>query len=217
MSFQDLLNRAGLGQYQQYFGTGEQVAQAFGFEGNQAEQFGRFFQPFDQSRLEDAAKEIEARQATRTGFLQSDYESGFRGLTNQLGQATRQISQAAGQSGFTRAGATARQIGEARERVGESVQDLMLGRQRGMYQIKQQAGQERAGLTSLLQSYLTGAFGRGEQIARLDPVSAPSAPSLSPQEIRVNQRAQEIMQNNPGMSESDAMRYAEQDFYRDRL
>ena len=56
MSFQDLLNRAGLGQYQQYFGTGEQVAQAFGFEGNQAEQFGRFFQPFDQSRLEGRSK-----------------------------------------------------------------------------------------------------------------------------------------------------------------
>lgn len=210
MSFQDLLNRAGLGQYQQYFGTGEQVAQAFGFEGNQAEQFGRFFQPFDQSRLEDAAKEIEARQATRTGFLQSDYESGFRGLTNQLGQATRQISQAAGQSGFTRAGATARQIGEARERVGESVQDLMLGRQRGMYQIEQQAGQERAGLTSLLQSYLTGAFGRGEQIARLDPNSPQGAPQPTTKQQSIQNDVQQILQANPTMTYEQALGMAEQ-------
>jgi hypothetical protein len=210
MSFQDLLNRAGLGQYQQYFGTGEQVAQAFGFEGNQAEQFGRFFQPFDQSRLEDAAKEIEARQATRTGFLQSDYESGFRGLTNQLGQATRQISQAAGQSGFTRAGATARQYGEARERVGESMQDLMLGRQRGMYQIEQQTGQERAGLTSLLQSYLTGAFGRGEQIARLDPNSPQGAPQPTTKQQSIQNDVQQILQANPTMTYEQALGMAEQ-------
>jgi len=210
MSFEELLKNAGLNQYQQYFGTGQEVAQAFGFEGNQSEQFGRFFQPFDQQRLLDAASEIQKRTATRTGFLQSDYESGFRGLTNQLGQATRQIGQTAGQSGFTRAGATARQIGEARERVGESMQDLMLGRQRGMYQIEQQAGQERAGLTSLLQSYLTGTFGRGEQIARLDPSSPQGAPQPTTKQQSIQNDVQEILQANPNMTYEQALGMAEQ-------
>tara|TARA_R100000995_G_scaffold26167_1_gene11415 strand:- start:689 stop:1339 length:651 start_codon:yes stop_codon:yes gene_type:complete len=216
MSFEELLKQAGLDQYQQYFGqTGQEVAGALGFEGQQAEQFARFFQPFDQARLEQGAQEIQQRQATRTGFLQSDFDSGFRGLTTQLGQATRQIGQAAGQSGFTRAGATARQIGEARERVGESMQDLMLGRQRGMFQIEQQAGQERAGLTGLLQNYLTGAFRRGEQIARLDPTSQ-SQPARQRRRT-ANEIALEIQQNNPGMDYSDALRFAEQDLYEDRL
>ena len=148
--------------------------------------------------------------------MQSDYESGFRGLTNQLGQATRQTSQAAGQSGFTRTGATARQYGEARERVGESMQDLMLGRQRGMYQIEQQTGQERAGLTSLLQSYLTGAFGRGEQIARLDP-NAPSTYTPESAESVLNEEILSIMGSNPEMTYAQAREMAEQLSYRDRL
>mgnify|MGYP003138312012 CR=1 FL=1 len=216
MSFEDLLKQAGLDQYEQMFGqTGQEVAGALGFEGQQAEQFARFFQPFDRSRLEDASREIQQRQATRTGFLQSDFDSGFRGLSNQLGQATRQIGQAAGQSGFTRAGATARQVSEARERVGESVQDLMLGRQRGMFQIEQQAGQERAGLTGLLQNYLTGAFRRGEQISRLDPTS-PVQPS-QPRRKTANDIALEIQRENPGMDYEDALRFAEQDLYQDRL
>lgn len=44
MSFEELLKQAGLDQYQQYFGqTGQEVAGALGFEGQQAEQFARFF------------------------------------------------------------------------------------------------------------------------------------------------------------------------------
>jgi hypothetical protein len=210
MSFEELLKNAGLQQYQQYFGTGEQVAQAFGFEGSQAEQFGKFFQPFDQQRLLDASGKIQERTATRTGFLQSDYESGFRGLTNQLGQATRQIGQTAGQSGFTRAGATAKQYGEARTRIGESIEDLMLGRTKGMYQIEQQAGQERAGLTSLLQNYLTGTMGRGEQIARLDPIKAGAPPGPSTKQQTIQKDIQEILQANPTMSYEQALGIAEQ-------
>tara|TARA_A100001515_G_scaffold61571_2_gene48381 strand:+ start:2773 stop:3540 length:768 start_codon:yes stop_codon:yes gene_type:complete len=191
MSFQELLQQAGLGDYSQYFtGTGEEVAKAFGFEGDQAAQFSRFFRPFDQSRLEEAAGEIEQREATRTGFLerdyqsglsnlQSQYQSGFQDLSRQLGQATRQIANQATRSGAS-FGATQRQMNESRRMVGDTLSDLMqrrqrgmesmdLGRERSLYQIGQQAGQERAGLTRLLQDYLNRTFSRGEQIAALDP------------------------------------------------
>ena len=91
----------------------------------------------------------------------------------------------------------------------------MLGRQRGMFQIEQQAGQERAGLTGLLQNYLTGAFRRGEQISRLDPTS-PVQPS-QPRRKTANDIALEIQRENPGMDYEDALRFAEQDLYQDRL
>lgn len=139
----------------------------------------------------------------RTGQLYGD-------VSTQLGESMEQLRQRAGQAGFAGSGAAMRQASQLRGGAQETIG-------RGLYGIEQQRGQEMAGITGLLQNYLTSTLRRGEQISRLDPVSAPSAPSLSPQEIRVNQRAQEIMQNNPGMSESDAMRYAEQDFYRDRL
>ena len=210
MSFQDLLQQAGLSGFQQYFGDptkeasmGQQVAQAFGFEGSQAEQFGQFFQGIDQQRLLDAVGEIGQRQSMRTGQLYGD-------VSTQLGESMEQLRQRAAQAGFAGSGAAMRQASQLRGGAQETIG-------RGLYGIEQQRGQEMAGITGLLQNYLTSTLRRGEQISRLDPVSAPSAPSLSPQEIRVNQRAQEIMQNNPGMSESDAMRYAEQDFYRDRL
>jgi hypothetical protein len=195
MSFEELLQQAGLSDYSQYFtGTGKDVAKAFGFEGDQAEQFSRFFRPFDQSRLTEAAGKIGEREATRTGFLerdyqsgltnlQSQYQSGFQDLSRQLGQATRQIASQATQSGAS-FGATQRQMTESRRRAGDTLADLMqrrqrgmesmgLGRERSLYQIGQQAGQERAGLTRLLQDYLNRTFSRGEQIASLDPGTVP--------------------------------------------
>ena len=195
MSFEELLQQAGLSDYSQYFtGTGGDVAKAFGFEGDQAEQFSRFFRPFDQSRLTEAAGKIGEREATRTGFLerdlQSQYQSGFQDLSRQLGQATRQIASQATQSGAS-FGATQRQMTESRRRAGDTLADLMqrrqrgmesmgLGRERSLYQIGQQAGQERAGLTRLLQDYLNRTFSRGEQIAGLDPGVAPPALGGSP-------------------------------------
>tara|TARA_R110002020_G_scaffold24235_2_gene79946 strand:- start:818 stop:1507 length:690 start_codon:yes stop_codon:yes gene_type:complete len=202
MSFEELLQQAGLSDYSQYFtGTGGDVARAFGFEGDQAEQFSRFFRPFDQSRLTEAAGKIGEREATRTGFLerdyqsgltnlQSQYQSGFQDLSRQLGQATRQIASQATQSGAS-FGATQRQMTESRRRAGDTLADLMqrrqrgmesmgLGRERSLYQIGQQAGQERAGLTRLLQDYLNRTFSRGEQIAGLDPGVAPPALGGSP-------------------------------------
>ena len=65
--------------------------------GKQATQFGQFFQPLVKNSLMAAQAEIGERAATRTGFLESNYQSGFQGLGQQLGQATRQIGQAAGQ------------------------------------------------------------------------------------------------------------------------
>jgi hypothetical protein len=59
---------------------GQQVAQAFGFEGSQAEQFGQFFQGIDQQRLLDAAGEIGQRQSMRTGQLYGD-------VSTQLGES----------------------------------------------------------------------------------------------------------------------------------
>jgi hypothetical protein len=165
-TFADILARAGLSDYSGYF---TDPSSQFGFTTQQAEQFSKFFRPFDTARLEEAAKEIDQRQATRTGFLQSDYQSGFRGLTREFGQATRQLGQDAGQAGFTRAGTTARQMSNLRSQTRETMEDLMLGRQRGMFQIEQQAGQERAALTRTLQDYLNRVYGRAFDIFRLDP------------------------------------------------
>tara|TARA_Y100000004_G_scaffold7439_2_gene8357 strand:- start:5486 stop:6112 length:627 start_codon:yes stop_codon:yes gene_type:complete len=208
MSFQDLLQQAGLSQYQQYFGDpnqetplSQQVAQAFGFEGTQAEQFGQFFQPINQQQILEAVGEIGQRQRLRTGQLYGD-------VSGQLGESMEQLRARAGQAGFAGAGATQRQVAGLRGGAQEA-----LGR--GLYGIEQQRGQEMAGITSLLQSYLTGTLRRGEQISRLDPTS----PSQPTQERRktANEIALEIQQNNPGMDYEDALRFAEQDLYMDRL
>ena len=173
MTFQELLEQAGLQDQAALFQQDPtQIAASLGFTGNQAQQFGQFFQPFDQQRLETAAGEIAKRQTTREGFLQSQFQSGFQGLGQSLGQATRQIGQAAGRAGFAGSGATQRQIEQSRERANQSLADIMQRRAQGMFGIEQQAGQERAGLTGLLQNYLTGVFSQARRIQGLDPNSS---------------------------------------------
>lgn len=202
MSFEELLQQSGLGDYLNYFDPdGSKIASAFKFEGDQADQFSRFFRPFDQSRLEEAAGKIAEREATRTGFLerdyqsglgnlQSQYQSGFQDLSQQLSQATRQIANQAARTGAS-FGATQRQISESRKMAGDTLSDLMgrrqrglesmgLGRERSLYQIEQQAGQERAGLTRLLQDYLNRTFSRAEQIYGLDPNETEEDPYTPP-------------------------------------
>ena len=170
MSFEELLKQAGLGDYSQYFSQDPtKISSALGLKGEQATQFGQFFQPFGQEQFMAAQTEIGERAATRTGFLESNYQSGFQGLGQQLGQATRQIGQAAGQAGFSGAGSTARQIAESRKVAGQSLQDIMQRRQEGLYGIEQQRGTEMAGLTGTLKNYLQGIFGRGERLYGLDP------------------------------------------------
>ena len=175
MSFEELLKQAGLQDYSQYFSQdSSDIASALGLTGKQATQFGQFFQPFGQEQLMAAQAEIGERAATRTGFLESNYQSGFQGLSQQLGQATRQIGQAAGQAGFSGAGATAKQIAESRKVAGQSLQDIMQRRQEGLYGIEQQRGTEMAGLTGMLQNYLQNVFRRGERLYGLDPTGGPS-------------------------------------------
>ena len=170
MSFEELLKQAGLQDYSQYFSQdSSDIASALGLTGKQATQFGQFFQPFGQEQLMAAQTEIGERAATRTGFLESNYQSGLQGLGQQLGQATRQIGQAAGQAGFSGAGATAKQIAESRKVAGQSLQDIMQRRQEGLYGIEQQRGTEMAGLTGMLQNYLQNVFRRGERLYGLDP------------------------------------------------
>ena len=170
MSFEELLKQAGLQDYSQYFGQDPtDIASALGLTGKQATQFGQFFQPFGQEQLMAAQEEIGERAATRTGFLEGNYQSGLQGLGQQLGQATRQIGQAAGQAGFSGAGATAKQIAESRKVAGQSLQDIMQRRQEGLYGIEQQRGTEMAGLTGMLQNYLQNVFRRGERLYGLDP------------------------------------------------
>ena len=175
MSFEELLKQAGLQDYSQYFSQdSSDIASALGLTGKQATQFGQFFQPFGQEQLMAAQTEIGERAATRTGFLEGNYQSGFQGLGQQLGQATRQIGQAAGQAGFSGAGATAKQIAESRKVAGQSLQDIMQRRQEGLYGIEQQRGTEMAGLTGMLQNYLQNVFRRGERLYGLDPTGGPS-------------------------------------------
>ena len=153
MSFEELLKQAGLEEYSQYFSQDSgNIASALGLQGSQATQFGQFFQPFNQERLLEAQGAIEQNKATRTKFLEGNYQSSFTGLGQQLGQATQQIGQVAGQAGFSGAGSTAKQIAESRKMAGQSLQDLML------------------------QNYLQGTFGRGERLYGLDPTNMPFDP-----------------------------------------
>ena len=170
MTFKELLEQAGLQDQSALFSQDPaEIAKALGFTGTQATQFGRFFQPFNQQRLETAAEEIAKRQTTREGFVQSQFESGFQGLGQSLGRATRQIGQAAGQAGFSGSGVTQKQIDQSREKANQSLSDIMQRRTQGMFGVQQQAGTERAALTTLLQNYLTGVFDQARRIQSLDP------------------------------------------------
>tara|TARA_X000001382_G_scaffold130851_1_gene127280 strand:- start:3517 stop:4158 length:642 start_codon:yes stop_codon:yes gene_type:complete len=173
MTFQELLEQAGLQDQAALFQQDPtKIAASLGFTGNQAQQFGQFFQPFNQEQLLDASKEIASRQETREGFLQNQFSSGFQGIGDSLAQETRQIGQAAGQAGFSGSGVTSKQIIQGRERANQSLADIMQRRNQGMFNIEQQSGQERAGLTSLLQNYLTGVFSQARRIQGLDPNSS---------------------------------------------
>tara|TARA_R100001443_G_scaffold1202_3_gene4622 strand:- start:9800 stop:10510 length:711 start_codon:yes stop_codon:yes gene_type:complete len=167
MNFQELLDRVGFGQYADYFDSAPKVAEAFGFTGDRAQQFGKFFQPFDRDRALEAFQEIGSRVGTRTSNLMSDVSSG-------LGGAISDILGTGAQTGFTRSGATQRLVSGARGTAEDALS-------RGRYQIDQQRGQEMAGLTGLFQNYLTGTFGRAERIDALDPtqpVSGSTPPLL---------------------------------------
>ena len=168
MNFQQLLERSGFGQYSGLFGTGEEVARNLGFVGDQVKDFAQYFQSFDRDRFMEAAGKIPENLARRTGTLESSFQSGFKGLGQKLGQATRQIHGLAGKSGAV-FGSTARQLSEAGKRTGETLQDLLRKRDTGLLGIQEQEGKERAALTSLLQNYVTGTFGRAQDIFALDP------------------------------------------------
>ena len=197
MSFEELLKQAGLQDYTGYFTSGSgqaqsasAIAQMLGLGTTQSQEFGKFFRPFNIEQFMKAQDEIQENRQTRTGFLTEDIElskqglasqvsTAMGGLTGQLGEATKAISERAAQTGFT-SGATQKQLTTAREEVGASLQDIMgkrdlqlsslgLSEQQGLFQIEQQEGKEQAALTAILQNYLTSTFGRGERISRLDP------------------------------------------------
>jgi len=168
MNFQQLLERAGFGQYSGLFGSGSQVSENLGFTGEQAENFKQFFQTFDRDNFMEAASKIPENLARRLGKVEEGFESGYSGLTGKLGQATQKIQDAAGRSGAT-FGATAKQLSDVGERAGETLQQLLSRRESGIFGAEQREGRERAALTSLLQNYITGTFGRAQDIFALDP------------------------------------------------
>ena len=189
-SLKDLIERTFGKDYLKYFDSdASKVASAFGFEGDQADEFSKYFRPFNQGAFDLASQEIRDRQGTRTEFLERDYQSGlanlqsqydtsFQGLNTQLEQTTRQIANQQAQTGAS-FGATQRQMAESREMVGDTLADLMqrrqtgmesmsLGRERSLYGIEQQAGQERAGLTRTLEDYINRLFTQSQRIDSLD-------------------------------------------------
>ena len=81
MTFQQLLEQAGLQDQAALFQQDPaQIAASLGFTGSQAQQFGQFFQPFDQQRLVDAAKEIQSRKRQEKGFYNLSFNLDFKGL-----------------------------------------------------------------------------------------------------------------------------------------
>jgi hypothetical protein len=165
MNFEQLLDRVGFGGYSDYFQSSPEVAKAFGFTGDRAQQFGKFFQPFDQGRALEAFQEIGNRVGTRTSNLMSDVSSG-------LGGAISDILGTGAQTKFTQSGAAQRLVSGARGTAEDALS-------RGRYGIEQDRGQETAALTGLFQNYLTGTFGRAERIDALDPTQ-PFSGSTSP-------------------------------------
>ena len=139
MNFQELLDRVGFGGYSDYFETAPKVAEAFGFTGDRAQQFGRFFQPFDQDRALEAFQEIGNRVGTRTSNLMSDVSSG-------LGGAISDILGTVSQSGFTKFGAMEKSVSGARGTAEDALS-------RGRYGIEQDRGKETAALTGLFKNY----------------------------------------------------------------
>ena len=171
-SFQDLLEQAGLTGYSQYFQqdpTG--IATALGLKGEQASQFGKFFMPFQQQKLVEAAGEIEAGRQQRLGMIGEQYAGQRMGAQQQLGQSMRQLSQQAAQTGFAGAGATQTAMERLRTGAGQTLQDILGRRETAMLGLEEQVGRQRAGLTSTLQSYLQNIFGRAERLYGLDPGS----------------------------------------------
>ncbi len=189
-NLRDLIERTFGEDYLKYFDPdSSKIASAFGFEGDQADAFSKYFRPFKQDAFNLASQEIRDRQETRTGFLERDYQSGltnlqsqydtgFQGLNTQLEQATRQIANQQAQTGAS-FGATQRQMSESREMVGDTLADLMqrrqtgmdsmsLGRERSLYGIEQQAGQERAGLTRTLEDYINRLQSQAQRVDSLD-------------------------------------------------
>ena len=200
MNFQQLLERSGFGQYSGLFGSGQQVAENLGFTGEQAENFSQFFQSFDRDRFMEAAGKIPENLTRRLGKVEESFESGYSGLTGRLGQATQKIQDASGRSGAT-FGATKKQISQASEKAGQTLQDLLGRRESGMFAAEQQEGRDRAALTSLLQNYVTGTFGRAQDIFALDPGTneqptvTPTGTNFGQTGVKTNQGFPQTTQN----------------------
>ena len=156
MSFQELLQQAGLGAYSNLFGSSEDVASGLGFSGDQAKNFAQFFQQFNQEDALSIAGQISENEATGTKNVLGGYSSNLGNLQQTLGDATSQIQGQAAKSGAN-FGATAKQMSETRKKSSESFQDLLRSREMGLRQVEERRGREQAGLTSLFSNQIQSA------------------------------------------------------------
>ena len=195
MNFQQLLEKHGFGQYSGLFGAGQQVAENLGFVGDQAKDFAKYFQDFDKDRFMEAAGKISENLNRRTGTLESGFQSKFKGVGQQLGQATRKIRGLAGKSGAV-FGSAGRQLYDIGKSSSEGLADLLRQRQTGLLNIQEQEGKERAALTNLLRNYVTQTFGRAQDIFALDPDFS-GQPTVTPTGTNFGQTS--VKGNQPAM------------------
>ena len=177
-SFEELLEQAGLTGYSQYFQQDPTaLATALGLKGEQATQFGKFFMPFQQQKLVEAAEEIEAGRQQRLGMIGEQYAGQRMGAQQQFGQSMRQLSQQAAQTGFAGAGATQAAMERLRTGAGQTIQDILGRREAAMLGLEEQVGRQKAALTGMLHSYLQSQFGRAERLYGLDPGGVEDTPA----------------------------------------
>tara|TARA_R110002051_G_scaffold258902_1_gene318241 strand:- start:696 stop:1370 length:675 start_codon:yes stop_codon:yes gene_type:complete len=169
MSFEELLQNAGLGGFSNLFGSGKDVASALGFSGDQVKNFAQFFQQFNKQDALSIAGQIAKNEATGTKNVLGGYSSNLGNLQQSLGEATSQIQGQAAKSGAS-FGATAKQMSETRKKSSESFQDLLRSRQMGLRQVEETRGREQAGLTSLFSNQIQSAYQRAREIYAGDPI-----------------------------------------------
>jgi hypothetical protein len=180
MTFQQLLDNLGVSQYSGMLGSPQDIAQNLGFYGDQASEFSRFFPSFDRETFMKAAQSGQEATSRRLNELAESFQSGFSGLSQQLGQATQQLSGTEAEMGGNQAtfGASLKARENLAGESSASIADLLSRREAGLLSIEEQEQRDQANLISIIQQYAQSGYRRGSELFARDPVD--SRPEMIP-------------------------------------
>ena len=174
-----LLKDAGLGDFSQYFtGDVNQITSLLGLQGEQANRFGQFFQPFKPQTALDLTRKAEESKDIRSGMLSERLTEQLKNLRGEtetgLGQTRTKFGEMGAQSGLGSG------FGAYQREQATSIKDILEGSmfkkggherafERGGIASEEQYGRERGAIFSELQRWLNQTLGRGERMYALDP------------------------------------------------